>query len=40
MGIKKGGKSHEIAAKQIYPFQVEKADELAGECFRMKYKGC
>ena len=39
-GHKKGGKLQEIAAKQMTPFQLEKADELARECVRKKYKDC
>ena len=39
-GHKKGGKLHKIAAKQMTPSQLEKAQELAQECVRKNYKGC
>jgi hypothetical protein len=39
-GNERGAKVREIAAKQMTPSQLEKAQDLARECVRKKYKGC
>jgi len=35
-----GGKLRDIVAKEMTPSQLEKAQDLARECVRKKYKGC
>ena len=35
-----GGQLRDLAAKQMTPSQLEKAQDLARECVRKKYKGC
>jgi TPR repeat protein len=39
-GMKKGAELREQAAKEMAPSQLEKAQDLARECLRKKYKGC
>jgi TPR repeat protein len=39
-GDKSAGKNRDIAAKQMTPTQIEKAQDLARECVRKEYKGC
>ena len=39
-GSETGAKIREIAAKNMTPSQLEKAQDLARECVRKKYKGC
>jgi TPR repeat protein len=39
-GDKDAVKSRDIIAKQMTPSQLEKAQDLARECVRKKYKGC
>jgi hypothetical protein len=39
-GNEGGGKLRDIAAKNMTPSQLEKAQDLARECVRKKYKGC
>ena len=36
----KGGKLRNAVAKQMTPYQLEKAQDLARECVRKKYKDC
>ena len=35
-----GGKLRDIVAKEMTPSQLEKAQDLARECVRKKFKGC
>ena len=39
-GNENGGKVRDLVAKQMTPSQLEKAQDLARECVRKKYKGC
>ena len=39
-GFKKAKKNRKIIAKKMNPSQLEKAQKLARECVRKKYKGC
>jgi hypothetical protein len=39
-GEENGGKVRDAVAKEMTPTQIEKAQELARECIRKKYKGC
>ena len=39
-GNENGGKVRDLVAKQMTPSQLEKAQDLARECIRKKYKGC
>jgi hypothetical protein len=39
-GNKGAVKNRDIVAKQMTPSQLEKAQDLARECVRKKYKGC
>jgi hypothetical protein len=39
-GNENGGKLRDTVAKQMTPSQLEKAQDLARECVRKKYKGC
>ena len=39
-GSKNSSKSRDNVAKKMTPSQVEKAQKLARECVRKKYKGC
>jgi uncharacterized protein len=39
-GNENGGQVRDIAAKNMTPSQLEKAQDLARECVRKKYKGC
>ena len=39
-GSVNGGKLRDLAAKKMTPSQLEKAQDLARECVRKKYKGC
>ena len=39
-GSENGAKGRDIAAKNMTPSQLEKAQDLARECVRKKYKGC
>ena len=39
-GSVNGGKLRDLAAKKMPPSQLEKAQDLARECVRKKYKGC
>jgi TPR repeat protein len=39
-GDKVASKNIETVAKQMTPSQLEKAQNLARECVRKKYKGC
>ena len=39
-GNKRAVKNRDIAAKNMTPSQLEKAQDLARECVRKKYKGC
>ena len=36
----KGGEVRDLVAKEMTPAQIEKAQDLARECVRKKYKGC
>ena len=40
MGMKNGAKLRDLAATQMTPSQLEKAQDLARECARKNYKGC
>ena len=39
-GNKKAIKNRDILAEEMTPAQIEKAQDLARECIRKKYKGC
>jgi TPR repeat protein len=39
-GDEDGGKLRDIAAEQMTPSQIEKAQKLARECVAKNYKGC
>ena len=39
-GNKTDGKVRDLVAKEMTPFQLEKAQDLARECVRKNYKGC
>jgi uncharacterized protein len=39
-GDEDGGKLRDGVAKEMTATQIEKAQELARECIRKKYKGC
>ena len=39
-GNKETGPLRDEVAKEMTPIQIEKAQDLAHECFRKKYKGC
>ena len=39
-GNENGVKLRDLVAKQMTPVQLEKAQDLARECVRKKYKGC
>ena len=39
-GKEGGGKLQDFVAKEMTPTQLEKAQDLARECIRKKYKGC
>jgi len=39
-GYKKASEGRDIIAKEMTPAQIEKAQDLARECVRKKYKGC
>jgi TPR repeat protein len=39
-GNEDGAKLRDFAAKKMTPSQLEKAQDLARECVRKKYKGC
>ncbi len=39
-GLENGGKLRDLAAKEMTPSQLEKAQDLARECVRKNYKGC
>ncbi len=39
-GSETGGKLRDLVAKEMTPIQIEKAQDLARECIRKKYKGC
>jgi TPR repeat protein len=39
-GSVNGGKLRDLAAKKMTPSQLEKAQDLARECVRKKYRGC
>ena len=39
-GIEKGGQLRDLVAKEMTATQIEKAQDLARECVRKKYKGC
>ena len=39
-GDKDAVKNRDIVAKRMTPSQIEKAQKLARECVRKKYKGC
>jgi uncharacterized protein len=39
-GSEEGGKLRDLVAKRMTPSQLEKAQDLARECIRKKYKGC
>ena len=39
-GDKDAQKNRDIVAKRMTPSQIEKAQELARQCVRKKYKGC
>ena len=38
--LEKAGKLRDVVAKTMTPAQIEKAEKLARECIRRKYKGC
>ena len=40
IGGKNGSKVRDFVAKNMTPSQIEKAQDLARECVRKKYKGC
>jgi hypothetical protein len=40
IGGKNGSKLRDLVAKEMTPSQIEKAQDLARECVRKKYKGC
>ena len=40
MGNEDGAKLRDIAAEDMTPSQLEKAQDLARECVRKNYKGC
>ena len=39
-GNENGGKLRDAVTKAMTPSQLEKAQDLARECVRKKYKGC
>ena len=39
-GYKYATKNRDLLAKEMTPSQLEKAQDLARECVRKKYKGC
>ncbi|RTZ65554.1 MAG: sel1 repeat family protein, partial [Gammaproteobacteria bacterium] len=39
-GHEEGGKLRDAVAKEMTATQIEKAQDLARECIRKKYKGC
>jgi hypothetical protein len=39
-GSENGGEVRDLVAKKMTPAQIEKAQDLARECVRKKYKGC
>ena len=39
-GHKDASKNRDEIAKEMTPAQIEKAEKLARECIRKKYKGC
>ena len=39
-GYEDGGKLRDLFAEEMTSSQIEKAQELARECIRKKYKGC